>query len=98
MSRQRSGRRRAWWLAVGGTRTAEREHRPAHRDRVSRSDRRHPPAAPVNDSVTIRFLGHATVLLELPGVRILTDPFLRHRLGPLRRHGPVPSPADLGPI
>lgn len=52
----------------------------------------------MNDSVTIRFLGHATVLLELPGVRILTDPFLRHRLGPLRRHGPIPSPADLGPI
>ena len=46
----------------------------------------------------VRYLGHATVLLELDGVRILTDPFLAARLGPLRRHGPVPDPADLGPI
>jgi L-ascorbate metabolism protein UlaG (beta-lactamase superfamily) len=43
-------------------------------------------------------VGHATVLLDLPGVRILTDPFLRDRLGPLRRHGPTPQPASIGPI
>lgn len=48
--------------------------------------------------ITVRYLGHATVLLELAGVRILTDPFLRDRLGPLRRHGPVPEPAALGPV
>jgi L-ascorbate metabolism protein UlaG (beta-lactamase superfamily) len=50
------------------------------------------------DAVGVRYLGHATVLLELPGVRILTDPFLRDRLGPLRRHGPTPDPDALGPI
>jgi L-ascorbate metabolism protein UlaG (beta-lactamase superfamily) len=50
------------------------------------------------DAIGIRFLGHATVLLDLPGVRILTDPVLRHRLGPLRRHGPLPRPDELGPI
>lgn len=49
-------------------------------------------------SVEVRFLGHATVLLELPAVRILTDPFLRERLGPLRRHGPVPNPDAIGPV
>jgi L-ascorbate metabolism protein UlaG (beta-lactamase superfamily) len=28
-------------------------------------------------------------------MRVLTDPFLRSRLGPLERHGPLPHPADL---
>jgi L-ascorbate metabolism protein UlaG (beta-lactamase superfamily) len=44
---------------------------------------------------TVRFVGHATTLIDLGGVRILTDPFLRSRLGPLERHGPVPQPTDL---
>ena len=43
----------------------------------------------------MRFLGHATVLLEMAGLRVLTDPFLRPGLGPLERHGPLPHPADL---
>ena len=43
----------------------------------------------------VRFIGHATVLLDFPGVRVLTDPFLRSRLGPLQRHGPLPSPGAL---
>lgn len=34
----------------------------------------------------LRFLGHSTVLLEIDGMRILTDPLLVDRLGPLRRH------------
>jgi L-ascorbate metabolism protein UlaG (beta-lactamase superfamily) len=34
------------------------------------------------------FVGHATVALDLDGTRLLTDPFLRSGLGPLRRHGP----------
>jgi len=49
-------------------------------------------------TIGVRYVGHATVLLELGGLRILTDPFLRDRLGPLRRHGPTPLPAALGPI
>ena len=49
-------------------------------------------------SIEVRWLGHATVLLELDGLRILTDPFLRDHLGPLRRHGPVPDLAELGRI
>jgi L-ascorbate metabolism protein UlaG (beta-lactamase superfamily) len=43
-------------------------------------------------------VGHATVLLEIAGTRVLTDPFLRSRLGPLVRHGPLPDPGDLDPI
>lgn len=41
----------------------------------------------------VSYVGHATALLELDGVRLLTDPVLRSRVGPLRRHGASPSPA-----
>ena len=34
----------------------------------------------------LRYLGHSTVLVEMDGVRILTDPLLSHRLGLLHRH------------
>src|SRR5207244_11124959 len=34
----------------------------------------------------LRYLGHSPVLLELDGVRILTDPLLVDRIGPLHRH------------
>jgi L-ascorbate metabolism protein UlaG (beta-lactamase superfamily) len=47
----------------------------------------------------IVWLGHATVLVELDGVRVLTDPMLRGRLAHLRRHGPVPAlPAALDAV
>ena len=46
-------------------------------------------------SLTLHWLGHSTVLLQLPGLVVLTDPLFRKRLGPLRRHGPVPDPASL---
>jgi L-ascorbate metabolism protein UlaG (beta-lactamase superfamily) len=39
-------------------------------------------------------VGHATVLIELGGVRLLTDPVLRSRLGHLRRHGAPPRISD----
>jgi L-ascorbate metabolism protein UlaG (beta-lactamase superfamily) len=45
-------------------------------------------AAP--DRVT--YVGHATTLVELDGARLLTDPILRSRVGPLRRQGPPPAP------
>jgi L-ascorbate metabolism protein UlaG (beta-lactamase superfamily) len=44
----------------------------------------------------ITYLGHATLLIELDGVRVLTDPLLRDRLGPLRRHGPMPDAGTIG--
>ena len=40
----------------------------------------------------ITYVGHATVLAELDGVRLITDPVLRARVGPLRRHGASPAP------
>lgn len=39
----------------------------------------------------IAFLGHATVLIELGGVRLLTDPLLRGRVAHLRRQVPMPD-------
>lgn len=44
------------------------------------------------------FHGHAMVLIELDGVRLLTDPAFRGRIGPLRRSVPVPDVDDLGRI
>jgi L-ascorbate metabolism protein UlaG (beta-lactamase superfamily) len=38
----------------------------------------------------VTWIGHATVLIELGGVRLLTDPVLREWLAHLRRHGPSP--------
>ena len=35
----------------------------------------------------VSFLGHSTVVIEDSGVRLLTDPVLRGRVGHLRRHG-----------
>jgi L-ascorbate metabolism protein UlaG (beta-lactamase superfamily) len=53
---------------------------------------------PDEGGVRIHYIGHATVLLEIEGVRILTDPFLRDRLGPLERHGPTPDASTIGPV
>lgn len=55
-----------------------------------------PPAAGAHAAgIDVEFVGHATALLDFGGTRVLTDPFLRARLGPLERHGPVPDPAAL---
>jgi L-ascorbate metabolism protein UlaG (beta-lactamase superfamily) len=40
----------------------------------------------------ITYVGHATVLVELGGVRVLTDPILRDRVLHLRRTAPSPPP------
>jgi L-ascorbate metabolism protein UlaG (beta-lactamase superfamily) len=41
---------------------------------------------------TITYVGHGTVLIEMDGVRILTDPALKRWTGALRRYGPLPEP------
>jgi L-ascorbate metabolism protein UlaG (beta-lactamase superfamily) len=47
-------------------------------------------------NMTVTWLGHSTVVLEMDGVRIISDPVLGRRVGPLRRVGPRPSPAAWG--
>jgi L-ascorbate metabolism protein UlaG (beta-lactamase superfamily) len=44
----------------------------------------------------LTWVGHSTVLVELDGVRLLTDPVLRPRVMHLRRVAPRPAP--LGPL
>jgi L-ascorbate metabolism protein UlaG (beta-lactamase superfamily) len=39
----------------------------------------------------VTYVGHATVFVELDGVRMITDPVLRAWVGPLRRQGAAPS-------
>jgi L-ascorbate metabolism protein UlaG (beta-lactamase superfamily) len=44
----------------------------------------------------ITYVGHATVLIEVDGTRLLTDPVLTARIGHIRRIAP-PAPAGLRP-
>jgi L-ascorbate metabolism protein UlaG (beta-lactamase superfamily) len=46
----------------------------------------------VSDVDRVTYIGHSTVLIELDGLRVLTDPVLRSRVGHLRRHAPPPDP------
>ena len=40
----------------------------------------------------LTFVGHSTVLIEMAGTRLLTDPVLGHVMSSLRRHAaPIPS-------
>ncbi|MGD2077589.1 MAG: MBL fold metallo-hydrolase [Chloroflexota bacterium] len=39
----------------------------------------------------VTYVGHATVLIELDGMRLLTDPLLRRHVGHLRRRFPLPE-------
>ncbi len=41
----------------------------------------------------LTWLGHSSVVLDLDGVRVLTDPLLRPHVGLLRRFAPRPDPA-----
>ena len=46
--------------------------------------------------IDIRWLGHATAVVDLGGARLVTDPLLRRHVGVLRRVGPAPEPAWWG--
>ncbi len=42
--------------------------------------------------LSIAWIGHSTVMLDLDGVRLLTDPLLRRHAWLLRRRFPAPAP------
>ena len=44
----------------------------------------------------LTYVGHATVLIDMDGVRLMTDPVLRPRVMHLRRHGTAPAGALRG--
>ena len=54
--------------------------------------------SPDSAPAAITWLGHASVLLELDGVRLLTDPVLRNRIGPLVRLEAGRWIESLGPV
>ncbi len=55
-------------------------------------------AYPVRISAAVSYIGHATLLVELAEVRVLTDPALRRRIGPIRRRAPAPRVEELEPL
>ncbi len=49
--------------------------------------------------VAVTYIGHATLLLEIDGIRLLTDPILLRRIsGFLRRHHLLPSTGTVGAV
>ncbi|HEX5983630.1 MAG TPA: MBL fold metallo-hydrolase, partial [Solirubrobacterales bacterium] len=46
----------------------------------------------MSGSDLLTYVGHGTVLIDVDGTRLLTDPVLRKRIGPLVRQGPAPGP------
>jgi L-ascorbate metabolism protein UlaG (beta-lactamase superfamily) len=47
----------------------------------------------MTQSASLAYIGHATILIEMNGQRILTDPILRSRVSLLRRRGQPIDPA-----
>jgi L-ascorbate metabolism protein UlaG (beta-lactamase superfamily) len=47
---------------------------------------------------SVRYLGHGTVLVDLDGARLLTDPLLRRRVGHLLRATAVDPPGELDAV
>ena len=61
--------------------------------RTARRQYGHTVSSQLTDQVRVTWWGHATVEVQEPGLRLLTDPVLRNRLAHLRRRrGPVPAP------
>lgn len=56
----------------------------------------HPPGA--NTPIVVTWIGHSTVLLDIDGVRVLTDPLLTDSVAHLRRHVPTVEPGEVDAI
>lgn len=52
----------------------------------------------MTSALDITYIGHATVLIAMNGIRILTDPVLRDRIGYIRRQAPTVDSALLGDL
>ena len=89
------GRLRARRDRAAGRRSSRRWPRARSRCRRSCATARGGEDDAVSEG-RVTWLGHATVLVELGGTRLLTDPVLRPRVAHLRRQ--VPTPAPPGPL
>ena len=52
----------------------------------------------VIEGLTLDFVGHSCVVIDIDGVRIVTDPVTRARVGPLQRVVPVPAKSRLADV
>ena len=57
-----------------------------------------PRIADLNGENAVTYIGHATVLVELAGRRLLTDPRLSGGILHVRRRVPLPASSDLTPL
>jgi L-ascorbate metabolism protein UlaG (beta-lactamase superfamily) len=48
--------------------------------------------------LSLDFIGHSCLVIDIDGVRIVTDPVLRARVGPLQRVVPVPARSRLADV
>src|SRR6187397_137866 len=73
--------------------TAFQSHRwdEVRRSRQCEDRGRHAPDGRITVAGRLLYVGHGTVLIELDGVRLLTDPVLRPRVWHLRRRVPLDS-------
>src|ERR1022692_1392122 len=58
-------------------------------------------AEPIETDLRVTWLGHSTLLIEIDGVRVLTDPVWSERASPLKFAGPKrfhPPPAALAAL
>ena len=81
----------AWWMAgrlLGSKDNAPPPVHPLDPDRL-----RTPP-----DGLRITWLGHASLLLQWPGLTVLTDPMLSRRASPFALAGPARLPAQPGAV
>ncbi len=97
------------WLAVSDSRAARWGRRLIDdgRRKVSAAPSKPDPSKWSDNQITITWLGHSTVLINFYGLRILTDPVLKNRvgisvglgtLGPKRLVAPALSVEELPPI
>jgi L-ascorbate metabolism protein UlaG (beta-lactamase superfamily) len=67
-------------------------------DMEGRANQNEDISVPAEASGRITYLGHSTTLIELDGVRLLTDPILRARVAHLRRTSPAPEPGEVDAV
>jgi L-ascorbate metabolism protein UlaG (beta-lactamase superfamily) len=67
-------------------------------DMEGRANQNEDGVDPSTAPARITYLGHSTTLIELDGVRVLTDPVLRGRVAHLRRTSPAPDPGEVDAV
>src|SRR5215471_4160382 len=72
-----------WWLSVSQKRAARWARRLAGeaRRKIEPAPAKPNPVAWPENSITLAWLGHSTVLLNFYGIRVLTDPTLCSHVG-----------------